>query len=177
MESKQSFRHRVRELKAEVSPEALRAKSEAILRQVEALPEFRQAETVAAYWSLPDEVATHEFLARWSGVKQIALPVMCGENELELREYHPDSPMNPAAYGIREPQGGALVRLDPVDLWLVPGMAFDRVGRRLGRGKGFYDRLLTRADGLKIGLCFDFQLFDLLPTEPHDVTMDRVIFG
>jgi 5-formyltetrahydrofolate cyclo-ligase len=177
MQSKQSFRRRVRELKAEVSPEALRAKSEAILRRVEALPEFRQATTVAAYWSLPDEVTTHEFLARWSGVKQIALPVMCGENELELREYHPNNPMNPAAFGIREPQDGALIQPEQVDLWLVPGMAFDRADHRLGRGKGFYDRLLTRAHGLKIGLCFDFQLFDRLPTEPHDVAMDRVIFG
>ena len=79
-------------------------------------------------------------------------------------------------FGLWEPAGEAL---DParIDLVLVPGLAFTRDGRRLGRGKGFYDRFLPtlRPDCFKCGVCFDLQLVDALPTEPHDVRLDAVL--
>lgn len=175
MEAKVYYRGRVRERKKDYSPRELLEKSAGILAKVEALPEFRQARTVAAYWSLPDEVHTHNFIEKWCGRKRILLPVMCGDTELELREYRPGCAMTEAAFRIREPEG-AVFPPEEVDLFLVPGMAFDRRNHRLGRGKGYYDRLLAGTAGMKVGLCFDFQFFDEIPSGPHDVPMDRVIY-
>ena len=68
----------------------------------------------------------------------------------------------------RDPDPGLIV---------VPAVGFDPQGSRLGHGKGFYDRLLPGTQALKVGICFDFQLFEHIPAEEHDVPMDRIIAG
>ncbi len=189
METKAELRRRIRQEKARRSPAELAAKSAAVWAQVEALPEFQAAHTVAAYWSLPDEVDTHAVLEKWSAAKRIFLPAMCGQ-ELELREYRPGCHMHAAAFGVCEPARNPSTALhrgcnsaqddnsfppEKIDLILVPGVAFDRQGRRLGRGKGFYDRLLARTPALKVGVCFDFQLLDHIPVEAHDIPMGIMV--
>lgn len=78
-------------------------------------------------------------------------------------------------FGVREPAAGcAEIPLDSFDLVLVPGMAFDLQGNRLGRGQGFYDRLLGKVSGVKCGLSYDFQLLEQIPTEPHDAKVDFI---
>ncbi|MEI9865632.1 MAG: 5-formyltetrahydrofolate cyclo-ligase [Limisphaerales bacterium] len=78
-------------------------------------------------------------------------------------------------FGVREPAAScAEISLDKFNLVLVPGMAFDLNGNRLGRGQGFYDRLLEKVGGIKCGLAYDFQLLETIPTEPHDVRVDFV---
>ena len=80
------------------------------------------------------------------------------------------------AYGILEPTGNIFPSLENIDLVIVPGMAFNRQGDRLGRGKGYYDKILKEASAAwKIGVCFDFQLVEELPVEAHDVRMDCVM--
>ena len=79
-------------------------------------------------------------------------------------------------YGVREPaEGCAEMALNAFDLVLVPGLAFDLFGNRLGRGQGFYDRLLTEASGVKCGVAYDFQLHGELPTEPHDAKVEFIL--
>jgi 5-formyltetrahydrofolate cyclo-ligase len=79
-------------------------------------------------------------------------------------------------FGIGEPTGEEFTNLDAVELIMVPGVAFDRTGNRMGRGRGFYDRLLkSTPNATKIGLAYDFQMMDAIPTEPHDVKMNLVI--
>jgi 5-formyltetrahydrofolate cyclo-ligase len=174
MKTKADLRRQIRLEKEKQTAEALKSRSQAVWAQVEALPEFRRARTVAAYWSLPDEVCSHEFVGKWAAEKRILLPVMCEENELELREYQPDRTMSEARFRVREPEG-AVVAPGEVDLILVPGVAFDRQNHRLGRGKGYYDRLLKSMCARKIGVCFDFQVLEEIPTEKHDVSMDFVV--
>ena len=76
---------------------------------------------------------------------------------------------------IPEPVGRLFTDLNKIDVILVPGVAFDRTLNRLGRGKGFYDKILSQTKACKIGICFDFQLLDRIPTEVHDVRMTQVI--
>lgn len=79
-------------------------------------------------------------------------------------------------FGIREPDDGcAVMALNRLDLILVPGVAFDLQGRRLGRGKGFYDQLLANVRGLICGVAFDEQVVAELPVEPHDVHLDCIL--
>lgn len=82
----------------------------------------------------------------------------------------------PGRFGVREPAPNCpALPLNQLDLTLVPGIAFDSSGRRLGRGKGFYDRLLPGTTGMTLGLAFDWQESDALPVEPHDVELDAVL--
>jgi 5-formyltetrahydrofolate cyclo-ligase len=176
MQTKSEVRRIVRQRRTGVAPAEMARRSEEILRAVEALPEFRDAPVVAAYWSLADEVATRDFVRRWCERKTVLLPVMCPGGRLELKPYRPDCTMTEAAFRVAEPDGEAF-EAGRVGLILVPGVAFDRRNNRLGRGKGYYDRLLSGIPAFRVGLCFDFQLFDEIPTDRHDVPMDRVVSG
>lgn len=153
----------------------LKLQSVNILAALEAHPAFRAANTVLLYHSLKDEVDTHEFIKKWSGEKRILLPVVKGD-DLELRIYTGPQDMKIGAYGIEEPIGETFTDYAEIDFIAVPGVAFDREGNRLGRGKGYYDRLLPRIpSAFKAGICFPFQLIDQVPTEPFDICMDIII--
>lgn len=148
--------------------------SEGILATLEKHPAFQEANTVLLYHSMKDEVQTHSFIERWSKRKQIILPVVVGE-VLELRRYTGSRDLTAGAYGILEPTGEPFTDYDSIDLAVIPGVAFDTAGRRLGRGKGYYDRLLPYIPATKIGVCFPFQLVEEVPSEPFDIRMDAVI--
>lgn len=127
------------------------------------------------YHSLKDEVDTHEFIRKWSRKKRILLPVVVGD-DLELRIYTGPEDMTIGAYGIEEPIGELFTDYAAIDFIAVPGVAFDRSGNRLGRGKGYYDRLLPRIpSAYKAGICFPFQLVEEVPAEAFDIRMDKVI--
>lgn len=174
VEEKKALRREVRARKALMSPEEKEAASSAILEALEALPQFVEAGIVLAYSSMPDEVGTEELLRRWGERKAIALPVVVGET-LELRRY--DGVHLKAGYrGIMEPSEEAeLIAPEDVDLAVVPGMAFDAAGRRLGRGGGYYDRLLPLLSCPKVGVCFGCQMVDRVPVEECDFILDAVI--
>ena len=139
-------------------------------------PRWQEARTVLLYHSLPDEPDTHAFIRQWTGRKRILLPVVVGD-DLELRAYAGDETLQTGAFRIAEPTGKAFTDYAAIDLAIVPGMAFDRRGNRLGRGKGYYDRLLPRLVAYKIGLCFPFQMVEDIPAEAHDVRMDEIVCG
>lgn len=152
------------------------SRSKTILKQVEALPQFQSARTILLYWAMDDEVQTQDFVNRWYLDKTILLPCVDGDNLL-LRPYQgPEMMQAGEQFGIGEPTGEIFTDYDSIDLIIVPGVAFDRHNNRMGRGRGFYDRLLkTTPNAYKIGIAFDFQLFDEIPTEPFDVPMNTVI--
>lgn len=146
-----------------------------ILAALEAHPAFRAASTVLLYHSLKDEVDTHAFIRKWSRKKRILLPVVAGD-DLELRIYTGPEDMTIGAYGIEEPTGELFTDYAAIEFIAVPGVAFDRSGNRLGRGKGYYDRLLPRIpSAYKAGICFPFQLVEEVPAEAFDIRMDEVI--
>lgn len=146
-----------------------------ILKKVEEHPRFQAAQTVLLYHSLKDEVQTHDFIERWSQHKQILLPVVVGD-ELELRIYEGRQSLHIGAFGIEEPTGAVFTAYQDIPVAVIPGVGFDRNGNRLGRGRGYYDRLLPRlTHTYKIGICFPFQVIDKIPTEPQDIPMNEVI--
>lgn len=166
----------MRELKRAVTPEEKLRRSETVMRGVEALPEFQRARVVLLYWSMADEVQTHAFVERWYKEKTLLLPCVDGD-DLRLRQYTgPECMVAGEQFGIGEPTGEEWTDLDAVELIVVPGVAFDRQNNRMGRGRGFYDRLLkSTPNAVKVGVAYDFQILDSIPVEPHDVKMDRVI--
>ena len=146
-----------------------------ILARLEDHPVFQKAHTVLLYHSLKDEVNTHAFIEKWQGKKEILLPVVVGE-ELELRRYTGPQDLRSGSYGIEEPVGALFTDYERLELAVIPGVAFDSQGHRLGRGKGYYDRLLPQLPHTyKIGICFSFQWIEKIPVEPYDINMNEVI--
>ena len=153
----------------------LQSQSAEILAALEAHPAFRAANTILLYHSLKDEVDTHAFIRKWSDKKRVLLPVVVGD-DLELRIYSGPEDMATGSYGIEEPTGELFTDYAAIDFIAVPGVAFDAKGNRLGRGKGYYDRLLPRIpSAFKAGICFPFQLVEEVPAEPYDIRMDIII--
>lgn len=144
-----------------------------ILQAIEANPLFQQAQTILLYWSLPDEINTHLFINRWSKEKTILLPVVIGDDS-EIRIFQGEEKLAKGAFNIDEPIGEAYTNYHSIDLAIVPGMAFDKNGNRLGRGKGYYDKLLSHLTCPKIGICFPCQIFPSIPHEEWDERMNQV---
>ena len=175
MDEKKALRIEIRQLKRACPLEERRRKSLSVWEAVERDEVFQQAETVLAYWSMDDEVYTHDFVNKWAGYKTLLLPCVKGD-ELELRYFDGEERLQPGeGYAIPEPVGELFTDWGKIDLILVPGVAFDKSGNRLGRGKGYYDKVLKQTGAYKLGVCFDFQLVERVPVEPHDVKMDRVV--
>ncbi len=151
-----------------VDPGGLSAR---LRKSLEAWTVWQQAGSVCAFSPMPDEPVL--FLS-WPEGKQVAFPVVSGE-QLSARWVAGFSELKPGAFGILEPANEAPCAGNTFDLILVPGLAFDRRGGRLGRGKGYYDRFLSETGGLRAGICFEDQVVEEIPGEAHDIRMDFLI--
>ena len=154
---KKDLRNFIRMQKKMFSQQQLDELSEQIIDRLMASPKVKAAKTVLMYYSLDDEVNTHN-------------------TEMELRRYTGPQDLQGGFFNIMEPVGERFDRYEEIDLAVVPGMAFDSQNNRLGRGKGYYDRMLPRlVNAYKIGVCFDFQRLPGVPADEHDCKVDEVI--
>ena len=170
---KKELRALIKSLKKQHSKENLLEQSKVILDKLENHQSFIEAKIVMLYSSLPDEVYTHDFLEKWRNEKRIILPTVVGDDIIPV-ELSRDTEFAIGDFNILEPQNNEYT--GDYDLIVVPGVAFDRNGNRIGRGKGYYDRFLCKhLDVKRIGICFDFQLVDEVPTEDNDIRMHEII--
>lgn len=171
---KDIFRKLVSELKKKLSLEEKKKLSHEIFSQIENDPLFQTAKTIMAYWSMADEVHTHDFIIKWSQTRKIILPSVDG-NKLRLKLYRGEEKLiNGQKYNIQEPSGEDYQFPEKIEVIIVPGIAFDKRNNRLGRGKAYYDKLLQSLQAKKYGVCFSFQLFDSIPVGQLDIKMDKV---
>lgn len=173
-DAKEDLRNQISSAKKKYSPEELYIRSQEVLSVVEITGAFQDAKRIFLYNSLSDEVQTSEFIEKWAGEKDIYLPAI--ENDtIVLKKYTPSATFSKSALGILEPSGDNFSDYKKIDLIIVPGVAFDRQMNRLGRGKGYYDRFLTGLIVPKMGICFDFQLLDKIPSDSNDVKMNYLV--
>lgn len=171
---RQSIKHTLSTLSAAQKAEW----SERIMQKVEAHPAFKEARNVLLFHSLPDEPSTHTLIQRSAAEKHVYLPAVVSPTEMEIHAYSSEADLQRGTFGIMEPVGAVLHETEIIDLIVVPGLAFDRHGHRMGRGKGYYDRFIARfgeQGPCLIGVCFPPQRFEEIPFAPHDATMDYVI--
>lgn len=172
---KKQLRKQIRERKKEFSLSEKIELSKPVFEKIEKEELFKEAKVVLLYYSMDDEVYTHDFVEKHYKTKTILLPCVDGD-DLILRQYLGIESMKAGEqFGILEPVGKEFNDLEKIDLMIIPGVAFDKEKNRLGRGRGFYDRLLKTVNATKIGVCFDFQIVEQVPTEDFDVKMDVVI--
>ncbi|MEO1528714.1 MAG: 5-formyltetrahydrofolate cyclo-ligase [Planctomycetota bacterium] len=157
------------------------AASKTIVEQVLAMPTYRDAKCVLWYLDVRDEVRTLDGVRRaLSQQASVAIP-WCDEKELRLFRLRDLAELETGRFGILEPrvslrfEDDRLVNADSVDVTLVPGVAFDLSGGRLGHGAGFYDRFLSLGGGTRVGLAFECQLVDAVPMADHDVRVDWLV--
>jgi len=158
--------------------------SERICAAFVGLPEYAAAKTVLYYVDVRSEVRTrHALPAALTHGKKIVVPWCNERGELELFQLEDMNELAVGMYKILEPKAelrnlpAKQVDVKNLDLVMVPGVAFDRRGARMGHGKGYYDKLLehARADTPLVALAFECQLFPEIPTQAHDVFMDKII--
>lgn len=147
-------------------------------RRLIMLPQFENANTILAYMALPRECDPAYVVgaARDMGIA-VAFPLCIDGNRIKICVPFSEDCFVSGAYGITEPDPDRSAILSPndPDLIIVPGLGFDSQCRRLGRGAGYYDRLLCESRAYKVGFCFDEQIFDEVATEEHDVMLDCVV--
>lgn len=186
MMDKKGLRGWIRAMKARYSQQELRGMSECVMANLLGCSRLQETEVVLMYHALPDEVDTRGALAALVAQgKTVLLPRVVSDTEMTVHRYCSEADVSTGSYGILEPSGAEFANLSMIDVCVVPGMAFTRDGRRLGRGKGYYDRFLrklaeARASAnkpmsYKIGVCFPFQLVDDIPTDVTDVGMDEMV--
>jgi 5-formyltetrahydrofolate cyclo-ligase len=175
VDEKKRLRKIVKEIKNNFPELEKRKQSEIIFNKLEQLAVFKKAAVVLLYWSMSDEVFTYDFINKWCKQKTILLPSV-DKDILKLKKYTGIQSMKKGElFGILEPDGDEFTDINKIDLIIVPGVAFDKNNNRMGRGRGYYDKLLSQTKAVKVGVCFNFQLFDIVPTEKHDLPMDVVI--
>jgi 5-formyltetrahydrofolate cyclo-ligase len=172
---KQSLRAEVRARLAGMSAEAQKKQSERACEILLALDTYAKAESILLYMPLRGEVDVRLIMERAiSDGKSVALPRYVPETAAYNAFFIGSQPLVPGPFDILEPAVSNPAPVNRLDLIVAPGLGFDARGRRLGRGKGFYDRLLSVATGVKCGICFDEQLLAEIPVEPHDVALDFI---
>ena len=151
--------------------------SSAVCQRLLHLPRILDAQTILAFMPMKDEVDILPAIEKlYEMGKDIVLPVVVNDTDMMLKKFEGTASLTEGRYGIKEPAGQPFTRHSEIDVAIVPGMAFDDNGNRLGRGKGYYDRFLCRLPNIyKIGVCFPFQLIDTVPTTPTDIVMNEIV--
>ncbi len=177
--AKSELRQEIRAALAAMSVEQRTVDSAKICARLRELPAWKNAKSVLLFAPMPTEPDIWPLLAEALAAGKIAvLPRFnpSGKNYVAARVQNPESEIVTGQFGIREPSARCPeIPVSRLDLILVPGVAFDRHGHRLGRGRGFYDRLLVDVKGAKCGIAFDGQVVDEVPVGAADVRVDFIV--
>ena len=177
IEAKKALRTFIRKKERTLDPVYKAESSEAICRHLLALDEYKSAKVVFAFAGTEKEIDTSLFMNETiAGGKTLILPRCAAEHAIDLCVVRSMDDLEAGAYGILEPKKScALVTAADIDFAVVPCLSFDRKGRRLGQGGGYYDRFLARVDCCTVGLIRAAFLLDALPAEWNDVPVSAVI--
>lgn len=177
MENKKEIRAYIRALKKQYSNEELIELSRPVTDKLLRHKKVKEAQTILMYYSLADEVYTHDTITKLVNMnKTVLLPRVIDDENIIICHYKSDKDLSEGAFHIMEPIGEEFTDYNKIELCIVPGMSFDSNNNRLGRGKGYYDRFLAKVpNSYKIGVCFDFQKLKEIPSGKYDINVDEVI--
>lgn len=175
---KQTIRKKHLEKRKLITKDSLKQKSGKIARFLFKTKEFWNAKTIMAFVSIKNEPETHGIIEEaLRQNKKVCVPLTdFSRNEITPVEINGFNELEEKKFGLLEPKNAEKkIPVAEIDLVLVPGIAFDCCGNRIGYGKGFFDRFLEKTGAAKIGLCFEQHLEKELPVEAHDKKMDKII--
>lgn len=177
---KVELRKRMRTTLASLTPSDMRTRSASVWERLWQAAELVSADWLLVYVSKGNEVDTHGLIQQWLALgKHVCVPTFDEAIQQyaasELHDFNAE--LAEGRFGIPEPKPESVrpVETSRLQAMLVPGLAFDETGNRLGRGTGYFDRLLRDVRGAKIALAYDFQILNEVPTTDHDVRMDFIV--
>lgn len=174
---KHSVRNNIKSLFRSTTSEERALWSEVVCRSLLADSEICAAHCIMAFWPLADEPDIRPALLRLHNEgKTILLPEVINDTDMRLRIFN-SLPMKKGVLGTQQPQGDVFDDYSGIDVVLVPGMAFDNHGHRLGRGKGYYDRFLPLLPkkSAKIGICYPYQILAEVPYSDYDFQLTKIL--
>ena len=172
-QSKSDLRQHFRAIRSELSPKAVQSASKNLCERLADWPPLKAAKTVLTYLAFRNELnlsALFDLLPtiRWAAPR-------CTGQTMSIHPYHPGHLIR-HSFGMLEPSPGQpRIPLAEIDLALIPGIAYDRTGGRLGHGGGYYDRFLPQTNALRVGITYDICLVDELPCTSHDQPMHWIV--
>ena len=176
---KKKIREKIIIIRKKLSKSEVLEKSKKIKKRLYAMTEFKMAKTILFYISYDNEVFTHDMIKECLSNKKIVVPISDKKNRnLILSELKKWDDLKPGSYDILEPIPEKISKIssEDIEVIIVPGVVFDINGNRIGHGKGYYDNLLKNSKKtVNIGLAFEFQILDKIPTEEHDLPVDVII--
>ena len=173
---KNQLKQSITERRNSLTKEEIAEKSEIIKDRLFKLQQYSRSKTVMFFVSFNTEVFTHDMIKESLGAKTVLVPKIVNHEIEPSMILDFDNLVQSGKFGILEPIEATKIDLKNIDLVLVPGIAFDIGGHRIGYGFGFYDKFLKKVPkAIKIGLAFDFQVVDEIPHEEHDVPVDFII--
>lgn len=176
--NKQELRKTIRARKRAMTPEEIQTRSQALCRKFLESSAYRECRTLYGYLPYNQEVRTLPILEQaLADGKQVAVPKVYGD-EMKFIYLDDLTQVSTGYAGIPEPIADGPVAADETALVLMPGLAFDPQGHRIGYGGGFYDKFLAaEPNHPTLALCYDFQLLPELETEEHDIPVDTVLWA
>lgn len=176
MSTKSEIRRKKLTAIAELCEEYINESDRIIAEKLFDLPQYKNAKTVFAYYSVGREVSTREIIKKaLADGKKLALPVCEGNGIMHFELCSDISSLHSGAYGIKEPHDMQTVCPGKDDIVLVPAVCVDRNNARLGHGMGYYDRYLSQYACMSVCLARELLIEEKLPTEAHDIAVDTVI--
>jgi 5-formyltetrahydrofolate cyclo-ligase len=179
MLTKAELRRHLLAQRAMLTPADIEQHSTVIAAYVCTLPAFRISQTIMVYMALPQEVQTMPIITQAHQLqKRVAVPVVRGQDLIAVALSETSMPLQHGRFGILEPCGAlCVIRPQEIGCIVVPGIAFDSCGGRLGFGKGYYDRFLRQlpATTYRCGLAFGIQVVPCVPQAPHDICMHGIV--
>ncbi len=176
---KNQLREKLIVIRNAVDPDLAEAASLGVWNILQEVPEYQKARGIGAFASIPHEINTYPILeGTLAAGKKLYLPkIMKDKAHFEFYPVQDLKNLQPGPYDILEPTGNRAAEWEEMDMVLVPGLAFDRAGRRLGFGKGYYDRALPllKSHCLSVGLGYCFQIVDQVPAAEHDVPVKAIL--
>lgn len=175
---KKILRKEMLDKRNQYTSEEIAQMSEAVLNNLWKMPEVNEASLLMGYLSFGREISLDAFIEHAHVLaKRVCVPCICDAKNsvIEPGILNDIHAVKIAQMGIRIPLEEYFIEPMDLDIVLVPGVAFSRDGKRLGMGKGYYDRFLTRTKALRIGICATYNLLDDVPTDEHDALMDYLV--
>lgn len=175
--TKQELRSEIADQRKNLGFQWLETASQQLIDHFQTLEEFQTSEVIALYKALGGEVNLETLFPKcWKLGKRTCIPIFNKQMRIyEMTEINESTQFRTGHYGIREPLEMHRLNLAEIDLIAVPGVGFDLKGNRLGRGGGYYDRMLNEFTGFAVGIAFEFQLFPKIPAENHDQRVQAVL--
>ncbi|MDF7824561.1 5-formyltetrahydrofolate cyclo-ligase [Pontiellaceae bacterium B12227] len=177
MISKKQLRQEISEKRRALDSRWVEEANAEIIDRFQSLEVFQSSGIVALYKAIGGEVSLEPLFSNcWERGQRTCIPVFNEATRLyEMAEIEKSTPFRRGHYGIEEPMAPRLLNMEQIDLIAVPGVGFDAAGNRLGRGGGYYDRILAELSGISVGIAFNFQIYPAIPHEMHDKPVDFVV--